>query len=201
MNKKYILRIVLIVAFLAIFLYTLPYLFRVYILMVPAIVVYLLLFRKDLFWNRNPEQSAPIEISDVDEKKSTWWNDLYFGILTTLRENKPLIRNTLLVIGSVFFLLVVSLYFIAGSLKRSRTYDELASIANEITIFRQHHKRLPENIEELIARNPLRNTWKEDYWGHPIMYTISSNSTSAQLRSAGEDGLLNTEDDLVVKTN
>jgi uncharacterized membrane protein YwzB len=62
-----------------------------------------------------------------------------------------------------------------------RTRGYLRSLGREIESYRDREGHLPDSLDEL--GQPL-----EDFWGHPIEYTVDADGDNYVLRSFGQDG-------------
>lgn len=87
------------------------------------------------------------------------------------------------------------------------TTAQLNALKNQIQMYKINNKEWPENLEQLRdgpsdpakkARfRPLINEIPADAWGKPLSFKMEGNGF--ELRSAGSDGQMNTDDDIVVK--
>ena len=81
-----------------------------------------------------------------------------------------------------------------------RTDHRMRLIAQAIDSFLVNHRRLPDSLPELLhPPNRVDRTAQypmSDAWGHVFWYTMEEGLYS--LRSAGEDGVINTQDDIAI---
>jgi hypothetical protein len=86
---------------------------------------------------------------------------------------------------------------------RQVTERRLTVLADWVGEFRRAHQRLPARLEEIVAPDPAdtnflpHDRWWTDGWQRRFRYTLSG--SAFELRSAGEDGLFGTADDLVAR--
>ena len=66
-----------------------------------------------------------------------------------------------------------------------------------ITVFHRDTGRLPGSLIEGLPRGGLSHPGVSDPWGHPVRY-LQTRGTF-ELRSAGPDGLMDTDDDYVME--
>lgn len=84
---------------------------------------------------------------------------------------------------------------------RQVTERLLNVLSDWIGEFRRSHRRLPSRLEEIVHPDPAdsnflpHDRWWSDGWQRRFRYTVSG--SSFELRSAGEDGVFGTGDDLV----
>jgi len=81
---------------------------------------------------------------------------------------------------------------------------QVRSYANNLAVFWIKHHRYPEEAEGLKvwvkpSRGPVFvETSKPDPWGNPLRYQVSGSRRQFVLASNGADGLIGTEDDIVL---
>lgn len=64
--------------------------------------------------------------------------------------------------------------------------------------YKQAHGHYPATLSELVAADAQIAGWVNDGWGREIVYRIVPvEAGSIELRSAGADGVMNTQDDIV----
>ncbi len=191
MNKQNIFRILLSIVGMVFFWYTFPYLYRVYIVIIPAIAIYFLLSKLNFF----PERKEPYRNAD---EKLNWginlMNIFSLKIFTFLSEIVTIVRKAAIALLVIVSVTIISVLYVTDFLKEKRTQTTLNDISSEIETFKNRNNRLPENLEEVIAQKPLHASWKKDFWENPILYT--KQAVNYTLVSKGKDGILNTEDDL-----
>jgi TM2 domain-containing membrane protein YozV len=83
--------------------------------------------------------------------------------------------------------------------KPEATRAEAVEIVRVLEEFRGGARAYPDELEIVIGQRPLRAGWRADEWGHPYRYTVEEDGQSFELVSAGPDGRLDTEDDLVFR--
>jgi Type II secretion system (T2SS), protein G len=81
--------------------------------------------------------------------------------------------------------------------KPRRTAEEVAAIVRALDAFQDVHSRYPDDLSVIIGRRPPRQLWTTDDWNRPYQYIIQADGQSFTLVSAGRDGVMGTEDDLV----
>ncbi len=116
-----------------------------------------------------------------------------------------------MVILAVLAAVAVPLYMHrAADSRRKATIAEISHIKTALATFEIDNSRFPttaEGLDALVVAPPdLDRTWGGPYlemvpldkWGHPYVYTSPGNvdTTSFDLVSAGDDGVMGTEDDL-----
>ncbi len=78
------------------------------------------------------------------------------------------------------------------------TREELLLIKTELEIYKNKHKRYPENFYVLFEGRPLQKTdWQLDAWDNP--YKIIWEDDNVRMISAGKDGIFDTEDDIKIE--
>lgn len=97
-------------------------------------------------------------------------------------------KKTLAIIAITFLILSISglilrLYVRERKLV-NQTITEGKEIVKEITIYKQHHNKLPETLSDIIGNNPLKSKWLNDQWNNPYHYKII-NSNRFILFSSG----------------
>ena len=80
--------------------------------------------------------------------------------------------------------------------------EQMANFENAISNYRLQNKKLPNTLEELTETSgsnprPFIQSIPDDPWGNPYDYRTLGPSTF-QIRSNGEDGVPETEDDIAV---
>ena len=102
----------------------------------------------------------------------------------------------------IALIIVIGAFFLIREYNQSTLYPkktekEMAAIANAVQKWKDSYDIYPNTLEELIKKNPTRKGWAKDAWKTPYVYEASENSYS--IRSAGGDGIFNTEDDIHIK--
>jgi len=132
-------------------------------------------------------------IRPIREKKR---DSKYFKWLWWIFEMEAIVYVT----GAFLLLLIVSgstalnHYFFSAN----RTEQELAQIEVELKNYYQENQEYPLTIKELIRNRPLKRDWLTDNWDIP--YRFSLEPKNYEIRSAGLDGIFDTEDDLYITT-
>ncbi|MTI39439.1 type II secretion system protein GspG [Fulvivirga lutimaris] len=124
----------------------------------------------------------------VDKGKSVKWFDI---IISPSIRYSIIIALILILCFSIFRILTFD-YF-----KTQNTIHRLDEIKTAIEKYESQTGAYPRTIDQLIGSRPLRKDWGFDAWGNPIVYTILDKSF--ELLSAGKDGKVNTEDDIILK--
>ena len=78
---------------------------------------------------------------------------------------------------------------------------QMKNFESAIDTYKMRNKKLPDNLEELTETNgrnphPLMKSIPQDPWGNPFEYR-KLDRNNYQLRSNGEDGLPETDDDVL----
>jgi len=103
---------------------------------------------------------------------------------------------TLLLYGSLFYML--SNPEAGGSFTESRielSKQLLQQTAGSLELYKTNFGNYPENLEELAENEYFY--YPIDHFMNPVQYTLSADKSSYELRTAGVDKELNTEDDLI----
>jgi hypothetical protein len=79
--------------------------------------------------------------------------------------------------------------------ERTRLIMEVVQL--HATLFRERTGTFPERLDDLAALGLEPYLGTTDAWGQPLVYTMEGGDS--RIRSAGPDGELNTDDDIVVK--
>ena len=117
-----------------------------------------------------------------------------------------------LVLSLVVMLIAMSMYFgtfggksymqtvAAGRKQAIRTAEDISTQQLNICIaqYKLQHNRLPQTAEELDVGPALLDPWKKPMtFSYQTQREGSHESTTVIWRSAGPDGVMNTEDDIV----
>ncbi len=107
------------------------------------------------------------------------------------------------VITIITLLVLTSLIVFLSLMYRSlvtfpeKTETELAEMTERMEKWKKKFGSYPDNFDQLIGNDPLRQRWKKDLWNRPYHYSTTQNDFL--IISAGPDGKLNTEDDIKSK--
>lgn len=123
----------------------------------------------------------------VEKGKRVGWIDV---IISPSIRYAIIIALILILCLSIFKLLTFE-YF-----KIQNTNNRLGKIKSAIEKYESQTGNYPITIDLLIGNRPLKKKWTVDAWGNPIFYNTSNEGF--ELLSAGQDGHLNTEDDILV---
>ena len=102
------------------------------------------------------------------------------------------------IVSIILFALITALVLIKQAKAPSRAQEDLDEIYAAILTYQSDTGEYPESIEKLIGNRPLRKDWETDFWGHPYRYEIIVSTNVFILVSAGKDGIMDTDDDLMV---
>ena len=83
----------------------------------------------------------------------------------------------------------------------SNQLNEMEEIVRALDSYKNSFGSYPENLSSIIDGIPLRNRWLKDYWGQAYAYNPYDEGKRFEVRSAGRDKTMNTEDDLVRKSS
>ena len=72
----------------------------------------------------------------------------------------------------------------------------LSMLQQRIFRYEQNEGRLPASVEEIVPNVDPELNLRLDPWRHPVMFRVSG--VGYELRSAGDDGVLQTDDDIAV---
>lgn len=104
--------------------------------------------------------------------------------------------NIIVLSCMTIIMLIATAYFIDETfpINQKRTETEIKEIAAATSKYIKDTDRLPESIDEVIGKNPIRKSWKTDYWDSEYQF-IKTDST-LELVSAGSDTVIGTKDDI-----
>ena len=77
-----------------------------------------------------------------------------------------------------------------------QTQEEMSQMQKRLKSWKENTGKYPENLDELIGNNPLRQNWKTDAWNNPYQYRLIQNGEAYLIVSAGQDKLFKTDDDI-----
>ncbi|WP_237589517.1 type II secretion system protein GspG [Polaribacter sargassicola] len=101
---------------------------------------------------------------------------------------------TVLVVGSISAFLFFS--YQRTSIFPEKTKNEIVEITERMEKWNEKFGKYPNELNELIGNNPMRQEWKKDSWNRPYKYYVTENGKSFLIVSAGSDGKFETEDDI-----
>ena len=106
-------------------------------------------------------------------------------------------RQAFYICLAIIMVVFIVAFALQGYFKQRNTANKLHEIANALEHYKEEKNIYPISLNDIIGRNPLKREWKNDSWDNSIVYQSSSNLF--QLISKGKDGILHTEDDIIVK--
>lgn len=107
------------------------------------------------------------------------------------------IKNIFISLVAIFVLIIAAFLLLQGYFKKRDTINNCKEIMVALEHYKASQKIYPENLPELITKNPLLSP--TDQWGNTYEYHIENHGIHFILISAGQDGKFNTSDDLVFK--
>ncbi|QHI35310.1 hypothetical protein IMCC3317_06560 [Kordia antarctica] len=107
------------------------------------------------------------------------------------------------IIGCIIILSAVLLFFflLKPMQQVSDTKDTLQTITHLLKLEKEHANQYPETIDGIARRNPTLGDLSIDSWNNAIFYQKAENGESYTLISKGKDGVLHTDDDIVIHKN
>ncbi|MFN3405905.1 MAG: type II secretion system protein GspG, partial [Cytophagaceae bacterium] len=81
--------------------------------------------------------------------------------------------------------------------KKNKTLQIFKEIKEEVKRQKSFNGRLPQDLEAVTGKNPLKRHLKADGWGNNMVYEIQ-NDSSYRITSVGPDNKQGTDDDMVV---
>ena len=113
---------------------------------------------------------------------------------------KFFLQPSLLLFSSIWVIGILSaiLFFTyqRTSIFPKKTEKEISEMIDRMENWNEKFGKYPEELNELIGNNPLRQDWKKDAWGREYKFTITENGKGFSITSAGSDGKFGTEDDI-----
>jgi hypothetical protein len=106
-----------------------------------------------------------------------------------------------LLLGLAIFIAMPLGVFLLGKpyFQMRDTKNEGHEIAFALQHYYQTEHTYPSSLVEFIGNDPLRRNWEKDAWNNAYYFTRTSNGKSYTLLSAGADGKLHTDDDIVMQ--
>jgi len=77
-----------------------------------------------------------------------------------------------------------------------KTEKEISEMSERINNWNENLGKYPNELNELIGNNPVRQEWKKDAWNRDYKYVVNENGNGFLIISAGSDGQFGTEDDI-----
>jgi hypothetical protein len=99
--------------------------------------------------------------------------------------------------------ILVTVVFVACAIGYTRysrkglTEKQLARMSQSLEKYKAHYGVYPNGLAELIGTDPLKREWYHDAWGNKVEYSLTNNGLAYTLKSAGADGVVGNEDDLI----
>jgi hypothetical protein len=98
---------------------------------------------------------------------------------------------------SIIIILSTVAFFVSRQyMKRKNTINESEEIIAALNVYKLQTHAYPSHLDDIIGQNPIRKGWKKDSWGNYYIYQVNNRKNSFTLISKGQDGLLNTTDDI-----
>ncbi len=98
--------------------------------------------------------------------------------------------------GGLFYFGFVAKTGIYADLRVKLTSQIINIDAGKIALYKSQHGKLPTKLSDLYAPSQTNLFYTTDPWATELSYTPKSNGTF-ELRSAGPDKIINTEDDIM----
>lgn len=118
---------------------------------------------------------------------------------------KIMIHPTLKILGLgiilFFFAKLIINYFYTSSIGENRTTTKINEIENILESGNNDLGYYPQELNEIIRNNPLRQNITTDFWGNEFYYKVIENGQNYILISKGKDGILKTVDDIESEQN
>lgn len=133
-------------------------------------------------------------IMEKDAGKTKAIRYLIFGIVTAI-----------IIIPLTFYMTAISFYK-GGQYVKSEYFDarntknEMLEISNRLDKYYINNNKYPTDYLKFVNSKPIWDSWKRDSWQNAYKYS-QSDSTNYTLTSSGKDGVFETEDDIIVKSN
>ena len=131
----------------------------------------------------------------------TWLAELFLikeeyfsGKKAKARVLSAYIIASLIILGIAF----VFITFISPMKKQHDTKEKLLSISHLLVLEKEQTNTYPDEIGSIARRNPTYGDLTTDSWNNEIIYQKSENNQDFTLTSKGKDGVLGTEDDIIV---
>lgn len=104
------------------------------------------------------------------------------------------------ILGILAAVVVVNFSGKGDEARKQATYTSIRAIQTAVSTFDATKSRLPESLDEMTVESTdsaalLDKANLNDSWGHPFQYKKIS-KFKCEIRSAGPDGQMGTEDDL-----
>ncbi|MEM9075961.1 MAG: type II secretion system protein GspG [Bacteroidota bacterium] len=113
---------------------------------------------------------------------------------------KIFLQPSLIVVAATLVLVFIGgfLFFSyqSFSVYPRKTQKEIIEITNRIVDWNEKYGEFPQDLNDLIGNNPMRQEWKKDSWDRPYQYYRTESGKGFLIVSAGLDGKFDTEDDI-----
>ncbi len=119
---------------------------------------------------------------------------LIFGIVTAI-----------IIIPTTFYLTTIGFYKGGQYVKleyfdSNNTKNEMLEISNRLDNYYLQNNKYPSDYLRFVSSKPIWESWKRDSWKNKYKY-FQTDSTNYTLISSGKDGIFDTEDDIIIKSN
>ena len=102
---------------------------------------------------------------------------------------------TIILYGGLFYFGFVAKTGVYADLKVKLVSQLINTDAGQIVLYKNQHGKLPAKLSDLGTPSQTNIFYRDDPWMSEISYTPKSDGTF-ELRSAGPDKILNTDDDI-----
>ncbi|WP_430408673.1 hypothetical protein [Kordia sp.] len=98
----------------------------------------------------------------------------------------------------IFIGVLVYISFISPMQKQHATHNKLRTISYYLLLEKERTNTFPDEILTIARRNLIDGDLTVDSWNNEILYQKTVNGEDYTLTSKGADGVLDTEDDIVI---
>ncbi|WP_046758160.1 hypothetical protein [Kordia jejudonensis] len=123
--------------------------------------------------------------------------DLFAGEISSKRVQKSY-AIAFTVLFAVFILGLIGYSYIAPIQKANATKDTMLATTYLLKQEKEATGQFPDEIGRLARRNPTYGNLSVDSWDNEILYQKTENGENFILTSKGKDGILDTEDDIIM---